>query len=52
MANLFLSVAEKKLGHFAGAKKHFDLAKTYLESSEFWRLRFAAFGLDGLLDSA
>jgi len=50
LANLFLSVVDQKLGNVEESKKRNTIAKSYLNSSEYWKSRFDALNLNGLME--
>ena len=50
LASLFLSVVDQKLGNVEESKKRNTIAKSYLNSSEYWKSRFDALNLNGLME--
>ncbi len=52
LGNLFLAIAERKLGNPQEADRRLGMARKYLSQSEYWQKRFSAFGLSEFLDDS
>lgn len=51
LANLFLGIINQKLGDFEESKIRRDVAKTYLDTSEYWKSRFEALNLNNIMET-
>ncbi len=52
LAYLYLGVLRDRLGMYEGAKQARDIARQYLNKSEFYQARFNYLGLDNLLEQS
>lgn len=50
LGTLYLGITEFKLDNIQEAKRLFDLCETYLDQSDFWRKRFIAMNIYGVLE--